>query len=226
MNKKLIPLIGIGALVGSSACLLAKKLRMKKKASWDIDFEDDTLLADEFRIDDEPVRPGYIFESDLHDALMSLFRAYSDWEIMGCGVFHNCTADDLREYWADLMTALLLPVLNDGWETSPRLEAYGDKTKALVEHHGDLFTEPAFILVNDLVDYIDDPSWSVEHNVQLWITDSGYLAIVHMFGVLNGSEYVGYYDFDYSVNEFSRVPWRFEKLLSKLFRLVENRHAW
>ncbi len=157
---------------------------------------------------------------------MSLFRAYSDWEIMGCGVFHNCTADDLREYWADLMTALLLPVLNDGWETSPRLEAYGDKTKALVEHHGDLFTEPAFILVNDLVDYIDDPSWSVEHNVQLWITDSGYLAIVHMFGVLNGSEYVGYYDFDYSVNEFSRIPWRFEKLLSKLFRLVENRHAW
>ena len=124
------------------------------------------------------------------------------------------------------MTALLLPVLNDGWETSPRLEAYGDKTKALVEHHGDLFTEPAFILVNDLVDYIDDPSWSVEHNVQLWITDSGYLAIVHMFGVLNVSEYVGYYDFDYSVNEFSRVPWRFEKLLSKLFRLVETRHAW
>ena len=61
MNKKLIPLIGIGALVGSGSCLLAKKLRMKKKASWDIDFEDDTLLADKFRIDDEPVRPGYTF---------------------------------------------------------------------------------------------------------------------------------------------------------------------
>ena len=50
MNKKLIPLIGIGALAGSAACLLAKKVRMKKKAAWDIDFEDDEILADEFCI--------------------------------------------------------------------------------------------------------------------------------------------------------------------------------
>ena len=92
MNKILIPLIGIGALAGSAACLLAKKVRMKKKASWDIDFEDDEILADEFCIDDKPVRPGYIFESDLHDALMSLFRAYSDWEITGYPP--HCTADD------------------------------------------------------------------------------------------------------------------------------------
>ena len=32
MNKKLIPLIGIGALAGSAACLLAKLSRLKKKA--------------------------------------------------------------------------------------------------------------------------------------------------------------------------------------------------
>lgn len=53
MNKNLIPLIGIGALAGSVACLLAKKVRMKKRASWDIDFEDDEILADEFCIDDK-----------------------------------------------------------------------------------------------------------------------------------------------------------------------------
>ena len=226
MNKNLIPLIGIGALAGSVACLLAKKVHMKKKASKDIVFEDDATLADEFRINDEPVCPGYIFESDLHDALMSLFRAYSDWEITGYGVCQSCTADDLRENWADFMTALLLPVINDGWETSPRLEAYGAEGQTLVEHHGDLFTEPAFILVNDMDDYIDDPPWSVENDVQLWITESGYLAIVYKLCISNGSEYIFYSQFGYHVDEFSRVPWHFEKLLSKLFRLVEKYHAW
>lgn len=219
MNKKLIPLIGIGALAGSATYLLGKLARLKKKASMDYDFDD------EFTFDDEEFRPGYINKSALRDALKLLFSTYSDYEITVLDGNHDCTADEIREYWADFMTSLLLPVLNGGWETSPRLEAYDTKAQIPAEIHGDLFLEPAFILVNDTVDCIDDPSCSVEHNLQLWITDSGELAIVHMFGVSQGEAALGYSHLDYIVHEYSFLPWRFKDLISKLFRLTENGHA-
>lgn len=220
MNKKLIPLIGIGALAGSATYLLAKLVRLKKKAAKDFDFED------EFAFDDDRFRPGYIFESDLRDALRLLFRTYPDYEITGLDDDHGCTAAELREYWADFMTSMLQPILNDGWETSPRLEAYDTKEQMPADKHGSLFTEPAFILVNDTVDYINDPSFSVEHDLQLWITDSGKLAIVHMFGISQGAAAIGYSHLDYFVRDYSDLPWSFKDLISKLFRLVEIGHAW
>ena len=45
MNKKLIPMLGIGALVGSAAFLLAKKRNLKKQEPFEFDFDVDQLLA-------------------------------------------------------------------------------------------------------------------------------------------------------------------------------------
>ena len=44
MNKKLISMIGIGALAGSASWLLAKKQHLKKTEPSEFDFEDDPLL--------------------------------------------------------------------------------------------------------------------------------------------------------------------------------------
>ena len=221
MNKRIIPLIGIGALAGSATYLLAKLVRLKKKAAKDYAFEDELTFDD-----DDEFRPGYIFESDLRDALRLLFRTYPDYEITGFGDNHDCSAEELREYWADFLTSLLLPILNDGWEAIPRLEAYDTKAKVPAISHGDLFLEPAFMLVNDTVDYIDDPSCSVEFNKQLWITDSGELSIVLMFGISQGEAALGYSHLDEIVHEYSYLPWRFNELISKLFCLIEKGHAW
>lgn len=221
MNKKLIPMLGIGAIAGSAACLLAKLVRLKKKATMDYDFEDEFTFDD-----DDEFRSGYILESDLRDALRLLFRTYPDYKITGFDDNHGCTADELREYWADFMTSLLQPILNNSWEASPRLEAYGTKVQMPSDHQNVLFREPACILVNDTVDCIDDPSCSVEHNLQLWITESGKLAIVHMFGISQGEAALGYYHLDYTVDKYSFLPWSFKELISKLFHLIYNGHAW
>ena len=219
MNKKLIPLIGIGALAGSAACLLAKLSRLKKKATMDYDSDD------ELTFDDDELRPGYIYKSDLRDALRLLFRTYPDYEITGFGGNHDCPADELREYWVDILTTLLLPILNDGWEKSPRLVAYDTKVQMPAKKHGDLFVEPAFILINETVDDIDDPSCTVEYHRQLWITDSGELAIVQVFGISQGESTIGYSYLDYIVHDYSYVPWRFNELISRLFCLIEFGHA-
>lgn len=221
MNKKLIPLIGIGALAGSAACLLAKLVRQKKKAAMKYDFDDEFTFDD-----DDDFRSGYIPESDLRDALRLLFRTYPDYRITGFDDSHGCTADELREYWANFMASLLQPILNDSWEASPRLEAFDTKVQMPSDNSDNLFHEPACILVNDTVDCIDDPSCSVEHNLQLWITVSGELAIVHMFGISQGEAVLGYSHLDYTVGKYSFLPWSFNELISKLFYLIYNGHAW
>ena len=122
MNKKLIPLIGIGALAGSAAWLLAKK-HLKKPEPSEFDFEDDPLLDysdPDFREIDTYSRIypgsdkkscGHIMNYELRDALRLLFSTYSDEEIAEYSVCLGETDVDLREYWVNTIAGGVVPTL-------------------------------------------------------------------------------------------------------------------
>ena len=234
MNKKLIPLIGIGALAGTTAWLLTKKKHLKKRESSEFDFEDNPLLDysdPDFREIDPcgGINPGsdkryygHILNYELRDALRLLFGTYSDEEIAEYSVCLGETDVDLREYWVNTMSSLLHPLLNNNWQSSPRLEAYGSHSVDLVGKHGEIFDAPASILINDQLDCIYDRFCAVEHNLQLWIADDGELAVVTMFGFMRGPMVLGYYDLNYIVDEESVLPWSFRSLMTMLYRLIDN----
>lgn len=233
MNKKLIPLIGIGALAGSAAWLLAKK-HLKKPEPSEFDFEDDPLLDysdPDFREIDTYSRIypgsdkkscGHIMNYELRDALRLLFSTYSDEEIAEYSVCLGETDVDLREYWVNTLSSLLHPLLNHSWRSSPHLEAYGSHSIDLVGKHGEIFDSPACILISDQLDCIYDRFCAVEHNLQLWISDEGELAVVTMFGFMRGPMVLGYYDLNYIVDEDSALPWTFRSLMTMLYRLIDN----
>lgn len=224
MNRRIFSLIGIGALAGSAACLLAKMAHAKKKSSVEFSFDD--VSSDDPFSDDAWYRSGYILKSELREALLLLFNNYSDNEIADYSADLDCTDGDLREYWVDVMASLLLPVLNESWESCPRLEAYGAHDVNLIGEHGVVFDDPACILVNDQADCVNDRFFTVEHNIQLWLTEDGGLAVVRMFGFMCGPMVLGYSYLDYVVDESTPLPWSFREIMTSLYRLVEAGRAW
>ena len=225
MNKRISTMINLGVLVSSAACLLAKMVQRKKKKSIDFPFDDGVPSSKPLQ-DETWFSSGFLLRSDLKAALMLLFSTYSDEEIAEYSACVDCTDGDLREYWVDTMAALLDPVIDENWQRCPRLEAYGSHAVDLVGKHGNIFDNPACVLINDQADCIYDSFCAVEHNIQLWLADDGELAVVTMFGFMRGPMVLGYCDLDYVVDEDSVLPWSFRELMTRLYRLIDNGRAW